>query len=91
MDECECQCRPIIIIAYYVNCVVFSQGPAGGTNTTASPSSAGAGTTGVVSPVFRTPMTFSPRVAGEVARPSPSKFEVWKQQLGLDGEKNELK
>ena len=35
--------------------------------------------------MFKTPMSFSPRVTGDQARPSPSRFELWKEQLGLDG------
>ncbi|XP_013396814.1 kinesin-like protein KIFC3 [Lingula anatina] len=35
-------------------------------------------------PVFKTPMTFSPRLVGEQARPSPSRVDVWREQLGLD-------
>ncbi|CAH1774176.1 unnamed protein product [Owenia fusiformis] len=42
-----------------------------------------------MSPVFKTPMTFSPRLAGEQAKPSPSKFELWKEELGLDEDEEE--
>ena len=35
--------------------------------------------------VFKTPMTFSPRLFGDVARPSPSRNEMLKAQLGFDG------
>ena len=35
--------------------------------------------------VFKTPMTFSPRLVGNGAKPSPSRCELWKQQLGFDG------
>ncbi len=30
-------------------------------------------------------MTFSPRLQGEIARPSPSRYELWKEELGIDG------
>lgn len=30
-------------------------------------------------------MSFSPRLQGDKARPSPSRFELWKEQLGIDG------
>lgn len=30
-------------------------------------------------------MTFTPRLVGEQARPSPSRIELWKEELGLDG------
>lgn len=35
--------------------------------------------------MFKTPMTFSPRMNGDLARPSPSRVELWKQELGLNG------
>ncbi|XP_006814107.1 kinesin-like protein KIFC3 [Saccoglossus kowalevskii] len=35
-------------------------------------------------PVFRTPMTFSPRLDGQKARPSPSRREMFMEELGLD-------
>ena len=31
---------------------------------------------------FHTPMSFSPRAA---AKPSPSREEIWKQELGFEG------
>ena len=34
--------------------------------------------------VFKTPMTFSPRIVGDQVKPSPSRMELWKEQLGLD-------
>ena len=36
--------------------------------------------------VFRTPMSFKPRLVGNKPVPSPSRQEIWKQQLGLTGE-----
>ncbi len=35
--------------------------------------------------MFQTALTFSPRLAGEMSKPSPSKFEMMKADLGLDG------
>ena len=35
-------------------------------------------------PVFKTPMTYSPRIIGNKPVPSPSRAEIWKQQLGFD-------
>ncbi|XP_071177093.1 kinesin-like protein KIFC3 isoform X1 [Mytilus edulis] len=35
-------------------------------------------------PVFKTPMTYSPRIVGNKPVPSPSRAEIWKQQLGFD-------
>ncbi|KAL5022914.1 hypothetical protein ScPMuIL_002069 [Solemya velum] len=35
-------------------------------------------------PVFRTPMTYSPRLVGNKPVPSPSRAEIWKEQLGLN-------
>ncbi|KAH3772055.1 hypothetical protein DPMN_173387 [Dreissena polymorpha] len=34
--------------------------------------------------VFRTPMTFKPRIVGSRVVPSPSRAEIWRQQLGLE-------
>ncbi|XP_070574041.1 kinesin-like protein KIFC3 isoform X3 [Ptychodera flava] len=43
-------------------------------------------------PVFKTPMTFSPRLDGQRARPSPSRHEMLMEELGLndmsDGEES---
>ncbi|KAL3858962.1 hypothetical protein ACJMK2_009207 [Sinanodonta woodiana] len=36
------------------------------------------------SPVFKTPMTYSPRIVGNKPVPSPSRQDLWKQQLGLN-------
>lgn len=38
-------------------------------------------------PVFRTPMSFKPRMLGNKVVPSPSRNEIWKQQLGFTGKK----
>ncbi|XP_071092118.1 kinesin-like protein KIFC3 [Haliotis cracherodii] len=35
-------------------------------------------------PVFRTPMTYSPRLVGNKPVPSPSRQELWRRQLGFD-------
>lgn len=40
--------------------------------------------------VFRTPMTFKPRIVGNRPVPSPSREEIWKQELGLEGERNQI-
>ncbi|XP_060596293.1 kinesin-like protein KIFC3 isoform X2 [Ruditapes philippinarum] len=34
--------------------------------------------------VFRTPMSFKPRIVGNKPVPSPSREEIWKQELGLE-------
>ncbi|XP_053402690.1 kinesin-like protein KIFC3 [Mercenaria mercenaria] len=34
--------------------------------------------------VFRTPMSFKPRIVGNRPVPSPSREEIWKQELGLE-------
>ncbi|CAG2246937.1 KIFC2_3 [Mytilus edulis] len=39
-------------------------------------------------PVFKTPMTYSPRIVGNKPVPSPSRAEIWKQQLGFDENEN---
>ncbi|XP_060066424.1 kinesin-like protein KIFC3 [Ylistrum balloti] len=41
-------------------------------------------------PVFKTPMTYSPRVLGSNGKPipSPSRAELWRQQLGLNDDPN---
>ena len=36
-------------------------------------------------PVFKTPMSFSPRLQGNNAVPSPSRIELWRHELGLVG------
>ncbi|KAK3600577.1 hypothetical protein CHS0354_020969 [Potamilus streckersoni] len=36
------------------------------------------------SPVFKTPMTYSPRIVGNKPVPSPSRQDLWKKELGLN-------
>ena len=37
--------------------------------------------------MFKTPMTFSPHVRGAPVQPSPSRIELWREELGIAGNK----